>query len=204
MKLLPFRVLFSIILIATCLVCASSVGASWAPAALAKHVEQTHHDFKWVLSYNGQLFDSVRGDKRYKKLIRAVCPLKRMDWGVGVNSLTEQLMDNMNGSPDKVKVSQNRYVWLSAAHMHGAENNGFIWLDIERGVSVVGLEYYKGGGAPNTEPKPYIYLTSTTFGAYSELPAELKSQIKQWMEMQIAKPVKIEFEGKTGLKTISL
>lgn len=162
------------------------------------------HDFKWVLSYEGKLFDRVRDDKRFEELLRTVCPAKRMDWGIGVHSLTEQLKHDMNGSPDKVRVFDKRYVWLSAAHMHGAEDNGFIWLDVESGVSVVGLAYHKASGPEDYAPKLFMYLTSTTFGAYADVPTELKSLINHWAETQNAKPARVEFDGKTGLKTISL
>lgn len=143
----------------------------------------------WLLDFAGKSTNALIWDKRTAGLIRESLPA----------GLAGRVTDALGGPPDPVRVSAQRYVWVSACVPHSCGDKGFLWVDTQTGHALGANAdcKYSGQGQP--------WLCAIALGSASltqeAIPPEALQALRAWMTDQDLVPKSITFAGSDGVRT---
>ena len=138
--------------------------------------------------YGGRMGNELMKDKRFRDLMKQVVPRSTYHYGRDM-PLSEAIEYVLKSESLPVDIREGRYVMVASrggAYLHG---RGFLWFDMQKGISMGGFYFQPING----EPTPTLTLFSKQLKeealTSSQLPQGLLQDESQWASIAGVPPI---------------
>lgn len=177
-----------IVVIASCLFAA---GASAQDAANAAHpmpppptaVFQNRipaDQLGFLNDYAGKTAKEIQKDKRFRNLMKLVIPHTEYHYGrdMPLSQTVETLLD---GDPLPIDIREGRYAMVASHGGPYLSGRGFLWFDMQEGISLGGVYFHPTNGEPTPTMAIFSRQLTDTDLAMSQLPMAFQQDLAQWV-----------------------
>lgn len=156
-------------------------------------------EIKWLKEYTGQTTNSVIGDKRFKTLLKQICPQKTLYLGMSKKGedidISNNLMSVLGGPPNLVTI-ENEIVIFSACRYHSCGEKGWVMIDIKNKFAVSGIiHYYYGNSIWSGSPSLLLFSNQL---AVIGLNKNIKKRVKNWLNSEGVEIREVRFLNEKG------
>ncbi len=112
--------------------------------------------------------------------------------------IVDNVWRGLEGPPDPVILTQDRYFSASACQAHNCDLKGFFWIDAHKGIGL-GAFLIPVISWSGTQQRidTYLHMGSNGFSAQT-IPAAARKAVLDWMTEQQVRPDAVEFVDRAG------
>jgi len=140
--------------------------------------------------FAGSASGDVIRDKQFRKLMHSVIPDCMFHYGRDM-PLSDALDMVLKGSPLPVQIRDGRYVMVSGRSGPYLMGPGFLWIDMQEGVTLGGFYFHPTNGEPTPTVAVFsrqVQVKEKSLGM-NQLPPEFGRYLSQWSEETGVPPV---------------
>jgi uncharacterized protein YecT (DUF1311 family) len=131
--------------------------------------------------------DAIR-DKQYRKLMSRVVPNCMFHYGRDM-PLSDALDMVFKGSTSPVQIRDGRYVLVSGESGPYLAGRGFMWIDIQDGISLGGFYFHPTNGEPTPTVAVFSKQIKENSLKMSQLPPAFAEDLSQWSQESRVPPI---------------
>ncbi len=172
------------------------------PAVFQNHIPPDQMAF--LSSFSGMTTREIRGDKRFKALMKQITPRTIYHFGrdMGLDDAIDMMLDSR---PLPIAIRDGRFVTIGSNGGTYLSGRGFVWFDMQEGIGLGGVYFHPVNG----EPTPTLAIFSRQLKdkelAISQLPPDFQLDMERWSEMANLPPVTVRyFVPENGKKYVLL
>jgi hypothetical protein len=152
------------------------------------HDKLSPADLAVISGLAGKPSGKAIGDGKFRKILKELVPNCEFHYGRDM-PLHDAIDMVIKGSPEEVRVRDNRYLVMSGREGPYLSGRGFLWFDLQAGDFLGGFSFHPTNG----EPTPTLAIFSREIGEsylqMSQLPPAFAADLAQWSSGERVPPV---------------
>jgi hypothetical protein len=139
-------------------------------------------------NYDGMASGEVMRDKAFRKISKDFVPDCIYHYGSDM-SLPDALDKVIDGSPEKARLSDGRYLVVSGRTGPYLLGKGFLWIDTQTGIGIGGFYFHPTNGEPTPVLNVFSKQVKEKVLEMGQLPPAFAVDVSQWANDNRVNPV---------------